>query len=89
MDKKEIFINVKKVLHVCAVCGWTKGEVRELGAICPCCFTEHGYEDIALSNVKKRRKEWIDSGYNWSSPDLKPEHWKPEDQLKNIPEEYR
>jgi len=62
--------------------------------ICSCCGTEFGYEDSQLSAVKNARSKWIQQGYtwdgkNWFDKESKPENWKPDEQMKNIPEEFR
>lgn len=89
MTNSEVFIDQDKISKICVVCGWADGTILSIGEICPCCGIEWGYEDFALSNVLKERERWIDSGYKWSIENLKPENWSAEEQLKNIPEEYR
>lgn len=82
-------IDQKKILNVCVVCGWTDGQEKELGGICPCCGIEWGYEDVAFDNVLKERQRWVDSKYEWRNQELKPKEWNLEKQQKNIPKEYR
>jgi|GEM_PF-1074769 len=51
--------------------------------ICPCCMCEFGLDDEELWF-----EEWVAGGCEWFQPELKPENWKLENQLKNIIRPY-
>lgn len=83
--------------HMCYVCGlvyddyepWgPEGTASDFG-YCACCGVQFGYQDIRLESAKKFREQWLAKGAIWSEPDQKPPRWSLEEQLKNIPEEYR
>jgi hypothetical protein len=79
----------------CRVCGLEQDEPprNEQGRasydICVCCGTEAGFDDLTLTGVRQRRKEWLDNGAQWFRKREKPPDWDLEQQLKNIPPEYR
>ena len=56
--------------------------------ICSCCNVEFGYEDYTIKSTLKFRKKWFEDGANWSNKKTKPEDWKLEEQLKNIPQDF-
>ena len=83
--------------YYCRVCGLFQGQNYPPWGwdgkcpsfdICECCGIEFGYNDCFLEDVKKARKEWLDKGAPWDSPEEKPQNWSLEDQLKNIPSEF-
>lgn len=84
-------------LQFCRVCGFEYsdffpwGEDGRFGSndICICCGVEFGYEDSKLEGIRKYRQEWITKGAPWSDAKQKPENWLLDEQLKNIPEEFR
>ena len=57
--------------------------------ICSCCGAEFGYEDFTLEGIRDHRNQWLENGAKWFSPKEKPENWLLEDQMKNIPEEFK
>lgn len=79
--------------RICRVCGFSSGDYFPFGEdgltplfdFCACCGVEHGYQDSTLAGVEKYRAQWIASGYKWESPNLKPENWNAENQLKQVP----
>jgi hypothetical protein len=89
--------NSKNKLKICRVCGLYSEEYFPWGEdgesptydFCFCCGVEFGYGDATLEGVKSWRKKWIESGAKWHDPEYKTENWSLEEQLKNIPEEYR
>ncbi|MDG6908470.1 MAG: hypothetical protein JRN20_22090 [Nitrososphaerota archaeon] len=71
---------MREVGNYCPVCGfklWFEpwdylSENSASHEICPCCFTEFGFDDWADGNPNARpaiwdqlRKEWIDGGMKW------------------------
>jgi hypothetical protein len=56
---------------------------------CLCCGAEFGFHDNTQENVRKYREKWLSRGSSWRYPEYKPNNWSLENQLKNIPEEYR
>ena len=82
----------------CRVCGLFQGEDHPPWGgngecpsfdICVCCGTEFGYDDCFLDDVKRIREKWLKEGAKWRWPKEKPENWSLEEQMKNIPEEYK
>jgi hypothetical protein len=82
----------------CRVCGLFQGEDHppwgEDGKcpsfdICECCGAEFGYDDCFFDDVKRTREEWLKDGAKWHWPKDKPENWSLEEQMKNIPEEFK
>lgn len=50
-------------------------------AMCECCGTEFGYDDLQVSHAQLRQ-QWITSGATWWSPDFPaPPGWSPLFQL--------
>ena len=59
--------------------------------ICACCGGEFGFDDdihACGKPIQVYRSKWISEGANFYNPSERPENWKLEDQLKNIPEEF-
>lgn len=87
--------------YKCPVCGfrmeWDLTEATSANEICPSCGIQFGYTDAAggdetkrIEIYKKWRADWIASGMVWDKGRSKsPENWNPEEQLKNIPEEFK
>ena len=82
--------------NICRVCGnihysFPWGEFGDTASfeICACCGTTFGYEDATLNSIKKKRKEWIQTGAKWFTPKEKPDNWLMEKSLENIPEKYK
>lgn len=80
----------------CLVCGfdtegliWGEGGRDPSWGICSCCGTEFGYEDCQLSAIKNARSAWVGRNYDWFEPKEKPQDWCSDEQMKNIPEEFR
>ena len=57
--------------------------------ICICCGTEFGYHDATPEGARKKRAAWIAAGAKWDMVEHKPQGWKLEDQLTNIPDDFR
>ena len=81
---------------VCRICGKTQPEPPwgEDGnsptyCICSCCGVEFGYEDYSLISIHAFRKRWIDQGAKWFRLKDRPENWSLEEQLKQIPKEFK
>ena len=80
----------------CRVCGkiqedppWGEDEKSPTYDICDCCGTEFGYGDCTLKAIIANRKSWIAEGAKWKYPEEKPANWSLEEQMRNIPEEFR
>lgn len=83
-------------LRKCRVCGlaqpdypWGEGGAEPVFSYCPCCGVEFGYGDCQPSAVRTWRAKWLANGAHWDEPDARPENWSLENQLREIPEEYR
>lgn len=86
--------NIKKL--ACRVCGniqvdppWGEDAQSPTYDICDCCGVEFGYGDCTLVAIKAFRHKWLSKGANWKYPEAKPENWTLEEQMKNIPNEYK
>jgi len=86
-------VNKKKC---CRVCGlnqdeppWGEDGNSPSFAICSCCGVEFGYEDCSLESVKKYRSDWLLKNAPWFSKKEKPVNWSIEEQIKNIPDEFK
>jgi hypothetical protein len=80
----------------CKVCGLDQGfepwgEDGETPSfdICGCCGVQFGYQDCNVEYVKKFREKWFKNGAEWHCPKERPENWSLEEQMKNIPEEFK
>src|SRR2546427_2528543 len=71
--------------NTCPVCGYNRlSEPPEDWSICPCCFTQFGYDDATRSHSELRRA-WIVDGARWhSTATPRPKNWSASEQLKNI-----
>lgn len=89
-------------VSACYVCGWSVGAQLQYAIICPCCGTEWGIAEInesvctpsldnrnILNTIYMLRGRWIGKGGEWFDPIDKPNNWNLEEQLANIPEEFR
>ncbi len=56
---------------------------------CSCCGVEFGYQDFSLKGVAHYRKKWLEGGANWFHGVEKPAQWSAEEQLKNVPLDFR
>ena len=67
----------------CRVCGWSDPAVPEdlwrggtpLYAICDCCGSESGVEDLSWRTALRARKVWLDAGARWFVPEERPADW--------------
>jgi len=83
-------------LATCRVCGliqtdlpWGKTGRDPSHDICDCCGVEFGYGDFTIKAIQRSRNIWIQSGTKWRRPKAKPEGWVLEEQLRNIPDQFR
>jgi hypothetical protein len=88
--------NDKDKSYNCRVCGlhqgfkpWGEDGQTPTFDICDCCGVEFGYEDCDVTYIRKFREEWVKNGAKWFSPELMPSSWSLEDQLINVPVEYK
>jgi hypothetical protein len=84
------------VQFFCRVCGlpqedapWGEDGRTPTYEICPCCGVEFGYEDARPESVRSYRAQWMGSGAQWFSPNDRPAVWELEEQLRNVPSEFR
>jgi len=89
-------VNKYNISFFCRICGlkqsdppWGYDGKTPTFEFCPCCGVEFGYQDCQLSAIIKYRKSWLQSGANWSEPNERANNWSLEDQLKNIPTEFK
>lgn len=82
--------------HNCRVCGlfiedlpWGEDGNYPTYEICPCCGVEFGYEDYTLESTKEYREKWLLKGAEWFDKSEKPSDWNKEEQLKNIPNNFK
>lgn len=80
----------------CRVCGyrnstppWGEDGHTPLYDYCPCCGVEHGYQDASTAGAKKYREEWVNGGAKWHESQIKPVGWELEEQLNNVPTDFR
>ena len=98
MRSKEDFL-----VYCCRVCGfdydalgfepheypWGEHGKTPSFDICFCCGCEFGYNDYSPQTLLKFRTKWKNEGMPFRHQQFKPVGWIPEEQLNNIPEEYR
>ena len=82
--------------HNCRVCGldiedksWGEDERCPTYEVCLCCGVEFGNEDYTIESTKEYRKQWIKKGCLWFNSKKKPENWNFEEQMLDIPVEYK
>ena len=80
----------------CRVCGklqydppWGEDGQCPTYDICDCCGVEFGYGDCTLKAVRAFRERWLANGANWKYLKEKPTNWSLEEQLKQIPKEFK
>jgi hypothetical protein len=73
-------------MHTCPVCGYNQLIHPPIeGTICPSCYTEFGYDDVAFSYPELRAR-WLANGPQWEGVNVMPipVGWNPFEQLKNL-----
>jgi len=86
-----------KNLNTCRVCGfiyedffpWGEDGNSPSEVSCDCCNVEFGYGDNNFKAIQNWRNQWINSGAKWHNESKRPLNWSFEEQLKNIPEEFK
>ena len=80
----------------CRVCGleyderpWGIDNKHPSYDFCSCCGVQFGYQDTLLLAARKFREIWIKSGMKWDDPEQMPENWDPQEQLKNVPPDFK
>jgi hypothetical protein len=83
-------------LFYCRVCGfrledppWGYDSKSPVFDFCPCCGVEFGYQDATPEGARKFRYRWLERGATWDDEQEKPEKWNLEDQIKQIPMQYK
>ena len=81
---------------VCRVCGliqldppWGEDGKSPSYEICSCCGVEFGYEDSSVNGVVTYRRKWLEAGANWEDVEERPNNWSAEEQMKNVPLDFR
>lgn len=89
-------MNKEEFQFYCRVCWyknidkpWWDNNKTPTFDICPCCWVEFWYEDNNLSSVISYRNKWINDGCNWFDINLKPINWNLNEQLFNIPDNFK
>ena len=91
------------LIRCCRVCGFNYdaigiepeyfpwGPDGEIPAyhFCHCCHCEFGYRDFSPYAIRVHREKWISEGMVFHDLPYKPVGWNAEEQLENIPEEFR
>ncbi len=81
--------------HLCLVCGQiyeaSLTDAREdIDGFCDCCGCHFGADDYSPVSARAQRKEWLEEeGGRWFLESRRPSDWNLEEQLKNIPPEWR
>ncbi|GAA1399967.1 hypothetical protein [Oerskovia paurometabola] len=78
--------------ETCRVCGWSDPADPEdywhggvpLYAICDCCGSESGVEDVSWRTALRARKAWVDAGARWFAPEARPADWDLVAQLQRV-----
>lgn len=76
----------------CRVCGWSDpGDPEELWhggtplyAVCDCCGSESGVQDVSWRTTLRARKAWVDAGAPWAAPGARPADWDLSAQLEKV-----
>lgn len=81
-------------LHICRVCGFDAGEPLWENdiphyIICSCCGSASGNEDYILESIQFSRKNWMENGCKWFYPSEKPDNWNLDNQLAQIPVQWK
>lgn len=67
----------RDVSYTCPVCGYAMPRAPDDYAICPCCFTEFGVDDLEYTHAELRER-WIRGGCQWHSRVVpRPADWNP------------
>jgi hypothetical protein len=81
---------------VCRVCGliqeeppWGADGRNPTFDFCDCCGVEFGYAHATAEAARRFRAQWESRGRPWFKLKRRPADWSPEDQLTNVPREYR
>ena len=56
---------------------------------CPCCGVEFGYQDATPTGARRFREAWLSGGGRWSEPEGMPANWSLQEQLTQIPVQFR
>jgi hypothetical protein len=82
--------------HHCRICGlyldpapWGDDGRCPSYEYCPCCNVEFGNQDYTPISARRYREKWMTYGARWFEPGEKPKNWDLNEQLKNIPKEFR
>ena len=88
--------NYKKNRCNCRVCGfnqgfdpWGKNGETPIFDTCKCCGIQFGREDCNLHDAQEQRTRWLRNDSKWFPANDRPQKWSLEEQLKNIPLEYK
>lgn len=86
----------KSDLHRCRVCGlelpdppWGIDGRSPTYEFCPCCGVEFGYGDATPVAARRTREAWLQRGAAWSEPSEWPCGWDLDEQLADVPKDFR
>ena len=89
-------MQMSTIACICRICGldqgypaWGEDGETPTYNMCPCCGVEFGYEDAFLDTIRDYRQTWLANGGKWLMPQLRPEGWNLQEQLRQIPPAYR
>ena len=100
---RDILTSIKSMLndedkiieeHFCPSCGadlsdssvWSTK--KESSDFCYCCGLKFNRQRPTVDEVKSVRDRWLLHPEFWKESNVRPDNWKIEDQISNIPEEY-
>lgn len=88
----------KYACTACRVCGfqyaadyypWGEDGNTPSYDFCVCCHAEFGFDDWEIEELRAYRAKWLSEGAKFRELTMCPENWNLEEQLKNVPEEFR
>ena len=82
--------------NFCRVCGfftddlpWGEDNVTPTYEICACCGVEFGNEDYTYESTLRYRRKWLAENAKFYECEYKPNSWNLQEQMNNIPKDYR
>jgi hypothetical protein len=91
-------IDVQKTAEAqrCPVCGLDQGlpPYGDHGDdptfyTCDCCGVEYNIEPMTPERARDLRQRWLDSGAKWLRPEMMPQKWDKDAQLREVPRQFR
>jgi hypothetical protein len=56
---------------------------------CDCCGVEYNNEPMTPERARVLRQRWLDSGAKWLRPEMMPQKWDKDAQLREVPRQFR